>query len=98
MRPETRTHSELWRESGPVSFGVMLGCSEASERCLSSLPFDRGPEGIFFLTTSLISKLVSPSCRSLSRLDQFFPVVNQHSIPELSLKPSGFDDSSMLLL
>ena len=38
VRPETRTHSELWCESGPVSFGVLPGCTAAPERFFSTSP------------------------------------------------------------
>ena len=38
VRPETRTHSELWYESGPVSFGVLPECTAAPARCFSTSP------------------------------------------------------------
>ena len=38
VMPETRTHSELWCESGPVSFGVSPECTAAPARCFSTSP------------------------------------------------------------
>ena len=38
VRPETRTHSELWCESGPVPFGVLPECTAAPARCFSTSP------------------------------------------------------------
>ena len=38
VRPETRTHSELWCESGPVPFGVLPECTDAPARCFSTSP------------------------------------------------------------